>query len=1442
MSGDISPSGSQSGTPLGTAPDGTRHDSAVAASGERPRVCWRAGVAAVAFWSTVVVVTVFFAAIALTRFWLVPNADGFRPRLIESLSTLTGQRVALGRLSADWNGWSPEFTIERLQVLDANGRVALELPRVDAAISWRSLLAFEPHLSSLTIYEPRVVVRRTSANELVVAGLGVDLEAAGGDGGLADWLLRQARVQVVRGEIAWVDEWRGLPPLYFSDLSAKLLSSGERHRAGLVATPRSGPANAPGATEAPGGGSSTPFELRADFRGRSARSIADWDGTAYVLIPETELAVWSRYLPLPLTFATGRGALQAWFDFDDGAPVALTADIKAVDTRVLLPPLAGGGAKAPPPLDATELAGRLTWRERTTADGGIEQRWTVGGLRIQPSGHAGALETGGEWMIEGVRADSGERRWRTTRARVDTIDLGVVSRLVEGLPIPPLWRERLTGLSARGVLRDVAFGARLDGEEIDVERLSARLDGVGWNAFERLPGVVGLAGELDIRPDGGQLRVDSTARTGGASEAERQLAATRQRVLGGSGGPRIPPLAAPPVAPLTLTLPRVFAEPIVLTQLTGLVRWSNQPAGASGGEAVAAAPSAKPGRRSLAQVVLDDVRFATPHATGRLAGTWQPDALGPGVADLSGTLGTVRAVDVYRYLPLVVDPHARRWIEGALRDGLAHDTRFRLKGALWHFPFHDAREGEFEVTTRAEDVTVDYADHWPPAERVNAQVTFRGPGFVVRASRAQLNGTAVGPVEVKVDDMAAASATVDIRGTAQADLAQFLAFTAKSPVERMLGGFTRGGEGSGSTRLQLTTSIPLHREGEFRLQGELAFEGAKIDLAGEAPPLTDVRGRLAFSQAGVREASALTASALGGPVAFEVASDVSAVRVQARGSSRLVDVGAHFASPLVEWLDGTADWTLALTTPVGPRAPATGAREGAEGMMDIVARIRPRRWPLDDVFGVIRARDSTSPPIEVRLVRSSRRDGTDRVDLALGEQMQVAAERSRADAAGMRRIERALVELGPGKSALPSRGVALRGEVASIDVDRAAAIWAVVEPKLVGSLGHPADTVAGSADRLNVNLRAKEAVVLGHRFNDVSFRAQPAGQRWRLAVTARETSGSVSIDTDAKGEVDAVVMRLTRLTLPARAVRDVGGMRDARATPQGSAAAAARGTVRWPRLDVVADSFTTAGGAEWGKLELRAQPIDRDWRVDELRITSPEGSISGSGHWRSVDGTADGDRTELRLKLAWRDAGQFLKRLGYGGGVERAPGTIEGLFRWPGSPADFSHAVAVGEFTLTTGEGRFTQMDPGLGRLLGVLSLQSLPRRLSFSFDDLFGRGFAFDTIEAKVAVREGTASTDALTISGPSARVEIKGTADIERETQALRVRVYPSLSVATAIGIGLATANPAIGAAAYLGQKIARDPVERIMMQEFEVGGTWSAPTIQGAREGGTPRAAGG
>ena len=43
---------------------------------------------------------------------------------------------------------------------------------------------------------------------------------------------------------------------------------------------------------------------------------------------------------------------------------------------------------------------------------------------------------------------------------------------------------------------------------------------------------------------------------------------------------------------------------------------------------------------------------------------------------------------------------------------------------------------------------------------------------------------------------------------------------------------------------------------------------------------------------------------------------------------------------------------------------------------------------------------------------------------------------------------------------------------------------------------------------------------------------------------------------------------------------------------------------------------------------------------------------------------------------------------------------------------------------LALASGQFHKVNPGAGRLLGVLSLQSLPRRLTLDFRDVFAEGF----------------------------------------------------------------------------------------------------------------------
>jgi uncharacterized protein YhdP len=132
-----------------------------------------------------------------------------------------------------------------------------------------------------------------------------------------------------------------------------------------------------------------------------------------------------------------------------------------------------------------------------------------------------------------------------------------------------------------------------------------------------------------------------------------------------------------------------------------------------------------------------------------------------------------------------------------------------------------------------------------------------------------------------------------------------------------------------------------------------------------------------------------------------------------------------------------------------------------------------------------------------------------------------------------------------------------------------------------------------------------------------------------------------------------------------------------------------------------------------------------------------------------------------------------------------------------------------------------------LAKLLGVLSLQSLPRRLSLDFRDVFSEGFAFDFVRGDVTIQQGIAATNNLQMKGVNAAVLMEGKADIARETQDIKVVVVPEINAGTA-SLVATMINPAVGLGTFLAQMFLRQPLMRAATQEFQIDGTWADPRI--------------
>ena len=250
------------------------------------------------------------------------------------------------------------------------------------------------------------------------------------------------------------------------------------------------------------------------------------------------------------------------------------------------------------------------------------------------------------------------------------------------------------------------------------------------------------------------------------------------------------------------------------------------------------------------------------------------------------------------------------------------------------------------------------------------------------------------------------------------------------------------------------------------------------------------------------------------------------------------------------------------------------------------------------------------------------------------------------------------------------------------------------------------------------------------------------------------------------------------------------------------------------------------GDTALGQLELKAQNDKGSWQLDTLSLKNPDGALNGKAVWV----TEGRQQTRLNFDLTSGNVGKLLDRLGYADTVKRGSAKLGGDLKWDGPLTDIHFPTLTGQMTLEVEKGQFNKVDPGVGKLLGLLSLQSLPRRLTLDFGDIFSEGLAFDKIEGKMTVKAGVMRTaEPLRISSPAAQIDIKGETDLKNETQSLDVAVRPYVGGVAAAAGAATLVNPLLGAAALVAGAILQNPIGRLFSYSYHVTGTWTDPKFE-------------
>ena len=1309
---------------------------------------------------------------AVLHWAILPHANEWRPWLEKEASKALGVELRIGRVTVESGGWMPRMELGDVQVLDAAGRPGLKLPRVAAVLSARSLIALEPRFSQLLVDSPELTIRRDAQGRIFIAGLDLDATDPADTGtteaGL-DWLFSQHELAIVHGRVRWIDEKRaGTPPLALSDLNFIMRNGLRRHQLRLDATP---PADW-----------GTRFTLRGQFRQgllKRPGEFQHWSGQVYAELPRADLSQLKRHVDLPFQLSEGDGAVRAWADVKEGEPTAATLDLALRSVRLKLQDNA-------PELDLDHIEGRL---DLARANGrisvqakqlGFVSRDNDGGVVVWPRTDWGVgLQLGQDDAVLGGEVNA------------QRLDFALMAQIAQRLPLGERAHELLAELAPRGVL--TALSGQWQGalEAPRAYRMKAQVDGLALAAKPaELEGHVGRPG---VR--GASLDITATERGGDA------------RLVVQNGEVELPGL--------------LEATALPITRLATQMSWK-LPAPATG----AAKPGSKPDEVELR---LHDLQLQTPDINGEFEVLWKRSAgaTTAGFIDLTGKAPRVEATRVARYIPLSL-PGTRSYLQRALLGGEARNVSVRLKGELHDFPFDQPRSaGIFRVVTQAQDVQLAYVPpsdvgtNWPAFENVNAELVFERAGMQIKDGRAKVLGYELTGVNGGIKDFHARVLALD--GDGHGAGSDLLRFVRASPLDEWLGHALATASAPGPVGLKLGLTIPLQDATQTVLKGQLQLGGVDVKLRPELPALAAARGRIDFDRKGL-QLSGVTARLLGGEATLEGGTQRDggmrfAVQGQAtaEGLRRATELGA--VTRLAQAASGQAAYRFQLAIPKDGQSELSVSSTLQGLAIDLPA---PARKEADAV-------------LPLRLLMTPTAAGRDEMRLEVGTSatplLQAQLQRDVSGAAGSHVLRGALA-VQDKLPALPAAGVLLHVNVAALDLDAWQQRFGALSGAGGGSGGGAGSSSAGDDGDAGllpsqISLRSQALKVGGRQLGRVNALVARDGANWRINLDAEQLAGRIELRGVRGTQIDAVQARLLRLSLPRSEADTVSELID----PSKSSAA----NSPLPSLDIEVDDFELRG-KRMGRLEVQAQApaAARDWKLEKLLIKSPDATLLATGQWSAVKGgeAAGTRRTQLDWTLDIVDAGRLLERLGQGQKdspvLRGGKGQLAGQIGWDGSPLAPHYPSMAGALNVQLDTGTFLKAEPGVGRLLGVLSLQSLPRRLLLDFRDVFAEGFTFDGVTGNVKIAAGVARSDNIRIRGLQATVLVDGSTDLAAETQKLRVVVVPEVSAGGA-SLAYAAINPAIALGAFLAQLILSRPVAAASTREFHITGSWDDPKVE-------------
>ena len=829
-------------------------------------------------------------------------------------------------------------------------------------------------------------------------------------------------------------------------------------------------------------------------------------------------------------------------------------------------------------------------------------------------------------------------------------------------------------------------------------------------------------------------------------------------------------------------------------------------------------------RQDSEWLIVEDLLLKDASSELKASGSYlTSNKVGHDVLDLNLQLSKMSATTFLNLVPKTIAPSTFEYLKSTIAGGTLLNSSVVIHGPIDQIPYSKNSSNQFKINVNVIDgvyrpVAPNKNDkgEWPYLEKVKLSMQMDKNLLKIEAPTALYKNVVIKDINADMD-ISKLPNVLKIKGSASGPLNDFLNYLVTTPVAyKWQSEFKKMGF-AGNANLDLQLSQQFGDKENTKLNAQVSLAKNQIRW-GNNPPATISKGSLTINENGLRKAD-INGNFMGGPLLIKTnPNDENQIDIRADMDSTL----------LAELLAVNGDINTDLNQKIlSGKIGIQGSllNKNNDNSLNLNLDLKSTSINLPKPFQK-NAGETLLGNLKLNVLSSS----NSFIDwqLKLGNMIQTVGQTSED------KIHHALVAIGNAKLPTVSNGIHIAFDVDMVDIDK----WL----HLIGDFekDNPnfserfktKNTNQTSVVPIHVSGKASTVNLLGSEIVGLNIEASENQGNWSAAIKAKDIEGNVA-------------WQAKNTDLPFGAIR--ANFKDLK-IPQSTSTTSTSVSKRIPKasikslpsIDLSVDNFSF-GKMQFGEVKLQGQASLVEWELTQLRTKNKFGEIILKGLWDLPSGNDIG-KTKLNFDLQTSDAGEFLSSMDMGEKVmSRGKGSIQGNLNWQGSPVDFNAISLSGDIKLEMKNGSILQVDPGAAKLLGILSLQSLLKFATLNFDGTLGdsvkAGTPFDEITASGNIRRGNIRSNDFEMKSTLARITSRGIVNLNRETQDLRITIYPRINFGSASLAAFYFVTPIIGITTMIGQYLFSTGINKALQTDLLVQGDWKNPEVIPLDQSGKP-----